>query len=330
MISSMSALTRRRALQQTFLFSAALALGSRARFVRAQETAGDDLHFLMIGDWGTGKDNKAQQAVAAGMKDYAQAMKLKTEGLLLLGDNFYGEFKGGVDCPRWKTEFEDMYPADIFPGPCWTMLGNHDYDDEPVDKMNAELAYAAAHPGTRWYLPSKWYRFEWPKVNPLITAIVVDSNYHNRVGQLTPAERAKQLDWLKSELARPRTTPWLVALGHHPLYSNGLHGDTKALIDEWGPLFQDHGVDFYFCGHDHDLQHLELEGLRTSFVLSGGGGARIYAVLPTSRGPYAQAVYGFTHLQVNREKFTVRHLDANQKLLHAFSKARDGKMEILS
>jgi hypothetical protein len=325
-----TALTRRCALKQTFLFSAALALGSRARFVQAQETAGDDLHFLMIGDWGNGKDNKAQCAVAAGMKGYAKAMKLKTGGLFLVGDNFYGDFKGGVNCPRWKTDFEDMYPANVFPGPCWTMLGNHDYDDEPVSKLNAELAYASARPGTRWHLPSKWYRLEWPKENPLFTAIVLDSNYRNRVGQLTPAERAEQLAWLKDELAKPRTTPWLIALGHHPLYSNGLHGDTPALIDEWGPLFQEHGVDFYFCGHDHDLQHLELEGLHTSFVLSGGGGARTYGVLPLPRGPYAQSVYGFTHLQVNREKFVVRHLDANQQLLHAFSRSMDGKIEILS
>jgi len=323
-------ITRRRALKQTFLFSAALALGSRARWVRAEETAGADLHFLMIGDWGAGKDTKAQRAVAAGMKAYTQSMKLKTDGLFLLGDNFYGEFKGGVNCPRWKTDFEQMYPPDIFPGPCWTMLGNHDYDDEPNDKMNAELAYAAANPSTRWRLPAKWYRFEWPAANPLFTAIVLDSNYHNRVGQLTPAERAAQLAWLKTQLAMPRTTPWLIVLGHHPLYSNGLHGDTRALIDEWGPLFQENGVDFYFCGHDHDLQHLELEGLRTSFVLSGGGGARIYDVLPLARGPYAQAIFGFTHLQVGREKFIIRHLDANQKLLHAFSRTRNGKIEILS
>jgi len=230
------ALTRRRALTQTFLFSAALALGSRARLVQAQETAGDDLHFLMIGDWGNTKDNKAQLAVAAGMKGYAEAMKLKTEGLFLVGDNFYGEFKGGVHCPRWKTDFEDMYPASVFPGPCWAMLGNHDYDDEPVSKMNAELTYASAHPGTRWYLPSKWYRLEWPKENPLFTAIVLDSNYHNRVGQLTPEERAAQLAWLKDELAKPRATPWLIALGHHPLYSNGLHGDTGGADRGMGPI----------------------------------------------------------------------------------------------
>mgnify|MGYP002146327950 CR=1 FL=1 len=29
--------------------------------------------------------------------------------------------------PRWKTGFEDMYPASVFPGPCPAVLGNHDY-----------------------------------------------------------------------------------------------------------------------------------------------------------------------------------------------------------
>lgn len=324
-----AAITRRRALRQTFLYSAALALGARSTRAPAVESASGDLHFLTFGDWGWGADNKAQRAVAAGMIGYTKAMKLKPEGLFLLGDNFYGSFKGGVNCPRWKTEFEDMYPASVFPGPCWALLGNHDYDEEPVEKLKAELAYASATPGTRWHLPSKWYRLQWPRVNPVLTCLVLDSNYHNRISQLTPDEKAAQLTWLKVELARPRTTPWLVCMAHHPLYSNAGHGDNPALIAEWGPLFQEHGVDFYFCGHDHDLEHLELDTLRTSHVISGGGGARVSPVWPSVRGPFAQSIYGFTHLQVNREKFIVRHVDPNQKLLHAFSKTPAGKIEIL-
>ncbi|MDR3406049.1 MAG: metallophosphoesterase [Chthoniobacter sp.] len=320
--------TRRHALKQTFFFSAALALGSRAPFARAEAAAADGHHFLLVGDFGTG--DQAQKAVAKGMQDYAQAMKLTPDGLFLVGDNFYGAFPEGLDSPRWKTGFEDMYPAQAFPGPCWAVLGNHDYDNEPVIKIAAELAYHKARPGTRWTMPSKWYRFEWPAVNPVMTCLMLDSNYKNSTAWLTPEERAEQLAWLKAELAKPRTTPWLVAMGHHPLYSNGHHGDTKALIDEWGPLFQEHGVDFYICGHDHDLQHLEFEGMRTSFVLSGGGGASLHDVQHPERGPFAQKVHGFTHLQVSKDKFTVRHLDGDQKQVHAFSKTPAGKIEILS
>ncbi|MEP6670740.1 MAG: metallophosphoesterase [Chthoniobacter sp.] len=319
--------SRRHALKQTFFFSAAIALGSRAPFAQADEAAPGDRHFLMIGDYGTA--DQAQKAVAKGMQDYARAMKMTPDGLFLVGDNFYGAFPEGLDSPRWKTGFEDMYPATAFPGPCWVVLGNHDYDNEPVIKIAAELAYNQARPGTRWTMPAKWYRVEWPAVNPVVTCLMLDSNYKNSTAWLKPEERAAQLAWLTAELAKPRTTPWLVAMGHHPLYSNGHHGDTKALVDEWGPLFQKHGVDFYFCGHDHDLQHLEFEGRRTSFVLSGGGGAGLHDV-STQRGPFAQKVHGFTHLQVSKEKFVVRHVDGDQKQLHAFGKTPAGKIEILS
>ena len=35
--------------------------------------------------------------------------------------------------------------------------------------------------------------------------------------------------------AKPRA-PFTLVMGHHPLYSNGDHGDTTALVEEWEPL----------------------------------------------------------------------------------------------
>ncbi len=325
--------TRRHALRQTFFFSAALALGARASVVRAEDLVAAERHFLMLGDWGAGGPKQAQSAVAAAMIKYARKLGVTPDGIFSVGDNFYGNLAGGVQSSRWKTDFDDMYPATIFPGPFWSMLGNHDYRTEPAGKFQAQLDYAAAHPGTRWTMPAKWYRVDWPASNPLVTCLVLDTNVKRDAffaDSLSDTERVQQLNWLKAELAKPRTAPWLVCLGHHPLYSNGKHGDNRSLIADFGTLFQKHGVDFYFCGHDHDLQHLEFAGLRTSFVLSGGGGARLYDMNPSERGPYSEAVYGFTHLQVSPEKFTVRHLDPNQKQVHAFSRDPDGKVEILS
>lgn len=321
-------MNRRRAIKQTFRFSAAL-LASRS-FLNAQENTpavpvgADALHGLMFGDWGWSDDLRPQTAVARGMASYTTEHKIRPEAMFLLGDNFYGPFKGGTDCPRWKTQFEDMYPKEVFPCPCHCVLGNHDYDDEPVDKLKAELAYAKAHPGTRWNLPAKWYRLELgPASKPLVTVLALDSNYHNEIISLTPAERIEQLAWLTRELAKPRTTPWLIVLGHHPLYTDGVHGDDKALIKDWDPLFRKHKVHFYFCGHDHDLQHLEFDGHPTSFVISGGGGARIREP-GHLRGPFSQGTYGFTHLEVTAERFIVRHVDPSRKVLHAFAKTTDG------
>lgn len=328
-MSTSPSISRRQALKQTFFYSAALALAGRVPALRAEPAPAGVRHFLMVGDYGWQADGgQRQSGVAAAMKSYVAAQRIAADGVFLLGDNFYGAFDGGTDSPRWKTGFEDMYPAATFPGPCWAMLGNHDYDEEGGRKMVAELAYAKAQPGTRWTMPAKWYRVDWPAQDPLLTCLVLDSNYHNNVLSLTPDERAAQLKWLKAELAKPRTAPWLVCMAHHPLYSNGDHGDDQALIDDWGPLFQEHAVPFYLCGHDHDLQHLEFEGKNTSFVISGGGGGPLRHLKKPERGTFSKSTFGFSHLQISPEKFVVQHIGPELQLLHSFSRTPAGQVEM--
>ena len=321
--------TRRNLIRQSFCFSAAF---MAARKLSAAEStvapAPQATHALMIGDWGWNEDYGPQKSVAKGMAGYMVDKKIMPQCLFLLGDNFYGPFKGGVKCPRWKEQFSDIYQKKDFPFPCHALLGNHDYDDEPVTKLAAELEYVKATPGTRWNMPAKWYRLELgPAAKPLVTVLMLDSNYHNTTVSLTAAERDAQMAWFKAELEKPRTTPWLVVMGHHPLYSNGMHGDDPALIADWDDLFKKHKVHFYFSGHDHDLQHIEFEEHPTSFVISGGGGATIREP-KLEKGPFAVAVYGFTHLEITVTKFFVRHLDASGKLLHAFSKNPDATWEM--
>ena len=102
------------------------------------------------------------------------------------------------------------------------------------------------------------------------------------------------------------------------------------LIAAWGPLFQKYGVAAYFCGHDHDLQHLEFEGVSTSFVVSGGGGASITQLKKPERKIYSESTYGFSHLAVTKEKIVLRHINPTQKQLHAFSRTLSGQVEILT
>lgn len=348
MHSVSSSLTRRHLLRQIFAYSAAAAASARLPLPGAAPEKEEGLHFLMLGDFGNSKKYRIikegakpsakdgnpeapsmQSKVAAAMQGYVKSQGITPEGLFMLGDNFYGTMEGGVASPRWKEGFEDMYPAEVFPGPCWAMLGNHDYDEESFHKVAAELSYADANPGTRWKMPAKWYRVDYPAKDPLVTCLILDSNYHNHLAYLTEDEKKKQQAWMESELKKPRAA-WTLAFGHHPLYSNGPHGDSQELIDAWGPLFQKHGVAAYFCGHDHDLQHLEFEGVSTSFVVSGGGGASITQLKKPERKPYSESSYGFSHLTVTKDKLVLRHLNEEQKQLHAFSRAPDGSVKILS
>lgn len=332
----MPSISRRRALKTLFCSSAALALNLQPRHVAAQ-IADRALHLLAIGDFGTGAAD--QIAVAKAMQNFVTERKLKTEGLWLLGDNFYGAVKEGftVGSKRWQTDIEDMYPASVFPGPCWAVLGNHDYHDNPGGEQ-VQLAYAASKPGLRWTMPSKWFRFDLGAPAPMVTFICLDSNLQKVSGgkdkktgkpkaHMSADEEKAQLEWLKAELQKPRA-PFTVVVAHHPLYSNGSHGDSSALIEQWGDLLQQHQVHAYLCGHDHDLQHLELEGKFTSFVLSGGGGARTRKLASERRMPYGSDVHGFTHLQIQDDALTFTHHGVSGGVLHTFTKKRDGSVVI--
>ncbi|HEY1501254.1 MAG TPA: metallophosphoesterase [Acidobacteriaceae bacterium] len=331
--------SRRRFLRQSFAFSALAALGSFSAVANSLPSDPTAAELLMVGDWGYDSDHGPQSAVATGMRQYVQRMSLRSQALLLLGDNWYGSLDGGVHSPRWQTQFEQMYPSDVFACPAYAILGNHDYQRWPESKVDAELEYAEAGK-TRWTMPARWYRFEFPTSKPLITFLALDSNMpfpdgtasKGRSFTLTPQQQDEQLAWLEAELARPRTTPFLAVMGHHPVYSDGKHGDHPGLVRDWDPLFRKYRVDLYLAGHDHDLQHLEFAGHPTSFFYSGGGGADLYdlKIDPSQRGPYAQKVYGFSHLSVTPQQLALRHLDSNGRTLHAFSRTSEGRVAIAS
>jgi len=327
-------LSRRRVLRQSFAFSALAGLGALPSFADAKHggSSASGPRLLMVGDWGY-ENCEAQTRVAKAMQAYVKARGFTTEALLMLGDNWYGQLPEGVKDKRWQTQFEEMYPKSVFDCPVYAIAGNHDYQRMPQSKVAAELEYAKAD-GTRWTMPSLWYRFEFPAKKPLVTVIALDSNMPFADGTwdrgkdftLTPRQQAEQLAWLTAELEKPRSTPFVVAMGHHPIFSNGPHGDHKVLIRDWEPLLRKHKVHMYFAGHDHDMQHLEFEGHPTSFVLSGGGGADLYnlKIDAAARGPMAQRVYGFSDLEVTPEMMTLRHLDENGRVIHSFTKKVDG------
>lgn len=303
---------------------------------------------MAIGDFGTGSSD--QKAVSKAMQDFMAAGKIKPEALLLLGDNFYGPahpliVNGKVsrgkeaapftaDSPRWQSDVEEMYPVSSFDFPMYAVLGNHDYHDNKGGQ-NAQLAYAKK-PGVRWRMPAKWYRQDF---GSLLTVLFLDSNLREVSGKdsktkeytrasMDGAEVMAQNEWLKAELGKPRGTFTLV-VAHHPLYSNGDHGDTRALIEGWEPLLQEHKVHAYLCGHDHDLQHLEMEGRFTSHIISGGGGARTRKLEhPERKMPYGRDVHGFTHVSVAADGMTFAHHGVDGSLLHRFTKRQDGRVEI--
>ena len=185
-----------------------------------------------------------------------------------------------------------------------------------------QLAYARQG-GTRWRMPAKWYRVDVGGGPAGLTILALDSNLPGRT-----QEGKEQLQWLEAQLAGPRDTFTLV-IGHHPVFSNGTHGDTAHLVADWAPLFERHRVHAYLAGHDHDLQHLELADRFTSFVISGGGGHGPRPLRRRDRpAPFGRDVRGFTHLHVGPETLAFAHHGVDGTRFHRFTKRSDGRVHV--
>jgi tartrate-resistant acid phosphatase type 5 len=277
------------------------------------------IDLLSMGDWGEAKS--AQANVAQAMERYVAKLDHPIAAMLLAGDNFYVPLSG-VDDPAWKTLFEEMYDSQRLNFPFYACLGNHDFDQ---DKFLIELKYAQVHPESRWKMPARWYRIDFPEPNPLVTVLMLDSNQPN----LSAEQWAEQIHWLETELAKPRKSAWIICCAHHPLFSNGAAADNGILQRDWGALFQKYHVDFYLCGHEHNLQHLEIPKWEPSFVLAGGGGAHAHPMLRNNRGPFSRSIYGFVHFELTPDKATVHYIGVEDEPLHVFERSKAGEVKTL-
>ena len=292
-----------------------------------QPQAKREVNLLTMGD--IAQVGPGQARVAKALENHVRASGRSFDALFTAGDNFYVKFTG-IDDPKWRTMFEDMYDPAVLNFPFYAALGNHDYEEMTpggVRKWQIEMDYAKANPQSRWKLPAHWYRVDLPAgaADPLVSVLVLDT-YKDQVGD---ARWAQQLAWLKGELERPRKSKWVIATGHHPLFSNGRHGDIGVLQRDFGPLFEKHGVDLYICGHDHDLQHLEMPGYKTSLMLVGGGGASTRPMQNDVRGPFSRAIQGFADLNFTSDRVRVQYIGVDGGVLHAFERTRAGKVKVL-
>jgi hypothetical protein len=317
-------ITRRDAIRKTVCFSSAMLAGNLISRLSAQQkpfpASGGGLHLLAFGDFGSA--NQEQIAVAKQMSVFAKDLDAPLAGVLALGDNFYGKFT----MERFQSGFEDMYSKQTLNCNFYACLGNHDYEfvgkEKQLTKADWQLRYAAENPQSRWKLPAKWYTQEFKDTTgPLVRMIVLDGN-----PVITKEEKAAQKAFLDAEFERKTSAPWTWLVNHFPLFTSSVkREDDKVLIEQWGPLLKKHNVSHCIAGHDHTLQHLEVEGYNTSFIVSGGGGRALHEVKETPRG-FTRSQLGFNHIHVDRQTITTRFIDEKGNTLHTFTRDTSGKV----
>ena len=189
----------------------------------------------------------------------------------------------GRDAHQWNVSFVPLInrlttEAGV---PYFLVPGNHEATTSPAGLRNYLDAVSALIPpkGSRRRLESgTTYSFGYGNT----FVIALDANI---------ADDEKQYEWIKGQLEgldRKRYTN-VVMFCHQAPFSSGPHGGahteppTVALRARYMPLFRQHHVRIVFSGHEHLFEHwveryTDSSGEhRMDLVVSGGGGAPIYA-----------------------------------------------------
>lgn len=261
-----------------------------------------DIHFLALGDQGTGRLD--QWLVARGMEKVAQQQG-RLDFVALLGDNFYPRGVDSSTARAWLSHFENVYRGEYLEAvPFFAVLGNHDHDGNPA----AQLAYARERRGSgRWRMPGWYYSQDFGSSDgrPLLRIVFIDT-------VRSPEELAEEAAFIERQFTESAHSPvWKVVVGHYPVRNYGKHGVTPQMLPAVLPAMQRAGVDLYLSGHDHDQQVIARDG-EPMYVISGGGGAELYAIRDTPEElRFARSVHGFISVDISDGTLTATARDAS-------------------
>lgn len=298
-----------------------------------------DVRFVVMGD--TGEGNDGQRAVAEAVR--TTCASLGCDFVILLGDNIYDSGVSGVDDPQWQTKFEEPYAAIELP--FYPVLGNHDYGGVlPIlggdqgglgnEFHKGPIAVQYTQRSDRWTLPATFYTLRFGNVG----FVMLDTNSI----LWDDTENGDQWAWFDGAVAQLRAdgAEWIIGAGHHPVRSNGAHGNAGSYESfEVGgtdipipvPIMDGRNVedfmaervcgevDMYMAGHDHNRQWIDEPGaLCGATLIVSGAGAKVKGFDRDDRNAtlwQEDAVEGFFHFVIEGDTLHGRAFD------------RDGAME---
>jgi hypothetical protein len=96
----------------------------------------------------------------------------------------------------------------------------------------------------------------------------------------------------------------------------------------WGPLFEKHNVQVVFTGHDHHYERSKpredfvRDGVPTTYVVSGGGGAWLRTIKPQPFSAFTQATYHFIGVTASDRELTAEVIDKGGFVIDRFKVTR--------
>lgn len=214
--------------------------------------AGATLRLGVYGDVRGG--HEVHRRLAQALIDEAPDAVLVTGDLVLRGSD-----EG--DWQRFFAVTEELLPRI----PYYPAIGNHDLGRAGADGRRADQIFALPPAPAGRPDGAYWYSVDLADVH----VVFLDSNAY---------ERSEQERWLEQDLAaaRQRGVRAILAVTHDGPFSRGIHRGNKLARERYLPILAKHKVALLLSGHDHQYQRGRAGGL--DYVVSGGGGAPLYAI----------------------------------------------------
>jgi len=225
----------------------------------------------------------------------AQRVKLIDPEIIIDTGDLTGS---GNNASNWDSEFftpekDVMSRACLFPS-----IGNHEG--------------TAANYLSYFYLPNessateRYYSFNYANAH----FIVLDTYSPYSSG-------SAQYNWLVNDLTARQSKKWLIVAFHTPPYSSSTHGSALNVRNALCPLFTQYGVAVVFNGHDHDYERSYVNGVY--YIVTGGGGAPLYANRYNSWTQFSASQYHCCKVVINKSSLTLEAIQPNGGVLDTFT-----------
>ncbi|MBK8011049.1 MAG: metallophosphoesterase [Deltaproteobacteria bacterium] len=211
---------------------------------------GRRLRFVVFGD--DGHDSLEAKDVSTAVRKIAESSGAHFG--LHTGDIMYPSGMRDPKDPRGKAIVVDRHAG---LKKLYLANGNHDWGNHEGAGDPDVWRTVAAQGDNNLVMPARYYEFGY-RFGPTTAAFfVLDTS--------VLASDDPQRDWLATALNKSKAD-WKIVVGHHPLYSYGLHGSQPHIQELLRGNLNAH-ADLYVGGHEHDLQVLEKD--HVVYLVSG-------------------------------------------------------------
>lgn len=286
------------------------------------QTEEEALNFIVASDLGR-NGYYEQKPIAEIMGLFAENKGV--EFVAAAGDVHHFNGVASTSDPLWTSNFENIYSHPDLMIDWFAISGNHEY------RGNTQAVLDYSKVSRRWIAPDRYYtkvfeagdntqiRLVFIDTSPLIDKYRTDSE---KYPDACKQDEQAQLKWMDSVLANA-TEKWKIVIGHHPVYSETKKPESERLDlqKKLAPILERRGVDFYFCGHIHNFQHIKPAKSVVEYVVNSAGSLS-RPVKDTKDTKFSSDKAGFTFCSVLDNDFTFSFIDGTGKEIYNFKKSK--------